>query len=434
MRAERLRMLVFIAWRNIWRNPVRSILTISAIAGSLIAVLLYSALMEGMTRQMVAATTDIATGHLQIHRQAFTDDQDMYATVPWDYLTRLEQEFPALKMAPRLYAAGLASTQDSSNGVMIKAIDPQREIHVTRLLEHVRSGRADLEQVQDSSTENIDYPVYKVVVGAQLAKNMNLTPGDELVLVTQAADGSIGNGLFRISAVLKPVEPGFDRMGVLMSVTAWQELIYLDNGFHELAIHLDDPEQITAVQAQLDQALQRLVQAEPLDELGGPLLLRNWRQLSPVVSGMLDMSGSMLLVIGAIIISLASLGLLNTQLMSIHERGHEFGILLSIGMKSRWLVLMVLLEALFLAIVSAIVGTLTGLAIYQWLGKDGIDLSGSMPDGYDWAGVALEPVMSLQLQPSHVVIACLLTLVIALIAALIPSWRMARLKPVEVMK
>lgn len=431
MMPERLRVLVFIAWRNIWRNPVRSVLTISAIAGSLIAVILYSALMEGMTRQMVASTTEISTSHLQIHRQAFTDDQDMYATLPWDYLSRLEKDFPALQFAPRLYAAGLASSADSSNGVMIKAIDPQREPHVTRLLEHVRYGTADLGQVENTT---VAYPVHNVVIGSQLARNLNLAPGAELVLVTQAADGSIGNGLFRIAAVLKPLEPNFDRMGVLMSVKAWQALIYLDNGFHELAIHLDDLAQLAATQQQLDDKLRQLAAAEPLDALGGPVQLRNWRQLVPVVSDMLDMSSSMLLVIGAIIISLASLGLLNTQLMSIHERGHEFGILLSIGMKSRWLVLMVMLESLFLALISAVAGSLAALGIYQWLGEDGIDLSGSMPDGFDWAGIAMEPVMGLHLQAGHVFNACLLTLVIALLAALIPSWRMARLKPVEVMK
>nr|CAA6826317.1 MAG: Unknown protein [uncultured Thiotrichaceae bacterium] len=431
MMPDRFRMLVFIAWRNIWRNPVRSILTISAIAGSLIAVILYSALMEGMTRQMVASTTEISTSHMQLHRKAFTDDQDIYATLPLDYLTRLEQKFPALHIAPRLYAAGLASTEHSSNGVMIKAIDPQREVQVTRLLEHVRDGTADLGQQKNTTA---DYPIHKVVIGAQLAKNMNLSPGNELVLVTQAADGSIGNGLFQISAVLKPLEPNFDRMGVLMSIKAWQELIYLEDGFHELAIKLDDIEQLPAVQAQLDQALSEFTTAQSLDELGGPLELRNWRQIVPVVADMLDMSSSLLLVIGAIIISLASLGLLNTQLMSIHERGHEFGILLSIGMKSRWLVLMVMLESLFLSLVSAIVGSLIGFGVYSWLAKDGIDLSGSMPDGFDWAGIAMDPVMNLHLQTNHIITACLITLVVALIAALIPSWRMARLKPVEVMK
>jgi len=430
--ATRFKMLLFMAWRNIWRNPIRSVLTISAIAGSLVAVILYSALMEGMFRQMVDATTEISTGHVQMHRQAFTRDQDIYATLPWDYLTQIENDFTGIQVAPRLYASGLASARQTSNGVMIKGIDPHRELLVTRLLKHAQQGNIDFSSVENNPS---DYPIYRVVIGAQLAKNMQLTPGDELVLVTQAVDGSIGNGLFQIAAILKPFEPNFDRMGVLMSVEAWQQLLYLEDGFHEMAISLNDINQLPKVQAALETKVQMLTQVTPLDEIGGAVLVRNWRQLAPAVSDMLDMSGSMLLVIGAIIIALASLGLLNTQLMSIHERNHEFGILLSIGMKGYWLMLMVLLESLFLALISAVVGTLIALGIFSWLASDGgIDLSSSMPDGFDWAGVAIEPVMSLLLGPSQVLSACALMLVITLLTGFIPSWRMTRLKPVEVMR
>lgn len=428
----RLQMLFFIAWRNIWRNPIRSVLTISAIAGSLVAVILYSALMEGMFRQMVDSTTEISTGHIQMHRQAFTQDQDIYATIPWSYLEQIEKDFPDLHIAPRLYASGLASSQQTSNGVTIKGIDPLREPQVTRLFKHVLQGTVDLGSVKDKSS---DLLIHNVVIGSQLARNMQLSPGDELVLVTQAADGSFGNGLFKVSAILKPVEPNFDRMGVLMSVGSWQQLIYLETGFHELAISLDNLDQLPTVQSLLEVKVQALNQAEPLDELGGPVLIRNWRQLVPAVSDMLDMSSSMLLVIGAIIIALASLGLLNTQLMSIHERNHEFGILLSIGMRAYWLMIMVLLESLFLALISAVVGTLIGLGIYQWLMVGGgIDLSGSMPDGFDMAGIAIDPVMSLLLSPSQVLNACVLMLVITLFTGFIPAWRMTRLKPAEVMR
>ena len=89
-------MLRYISWRNIWRNPVRSILTISSLAAGLALVLFYTALLEGMTEQMADYATDISTGHIQIHRQAFIDDQDVYATLPWSYLEKLEKQFPEM--------------------------------------------------------------------------------------------------------------------------------------------------------------------------------------------------------------------------------------------------------------------------------------------------------------------------------------------------
>ena len=427
---NRLPILLFMAWRNIWRNPARSVLTISALAGGLVMLILYSALLEGMTRQMVRFATEISTGHIQVQRQAFVDDQDLYATLPWSYIQILEDKFPNIRIAPRLYAAGLASAENTSTGVLIKAVDPQREALVTQMLSHVRRGELNLataETLEDGLTR------YNLVIGAQLAKNMNLEPGSELVLVTQAADGSIGNALYRIAAILKPLEPGFDRMGVLMSIEAYQQLMYLNDGFHELAIKLDDATQLEEVQAALDAEIKSLMTAQPLDELGGLPVVRNWRQLTPAIADLLELSTSMVLIVGFIVVGLASMGMLNTMLMAIHERRHELGVLLAVGMKRRWLLLMVLFESFFLAMVSAFVGSFAGIIASAYLEEHGIDFSASLPDGYDWAGMVFEPVMKGYLEPAHVVNACALMIVVTLIASLIPSWRIVRLKPAEVM-
>ena len=431
MRVNRLPMLLFIAWRNIWRNPVRSILTISALAGGLVMVILYAALLEGMSRQMVKYATEISIGHIQVHRQGFIDDQDLYATLPWSYLQSIERDVPGIHVAPRLYAAGLASSGETSTGVLIKAVDPRRELAVTQMLGHVRRGEMNL-GIADTTADGLTR--YNVVIGAQLAKNMKIGPGSELVLVTQAADGSIGNALYRIAAVLKPLEPNFDRMGVLMSIEAYQQLMYLEDGFHELAVRLDDITQLDTIQTALEHKLKSLVAEQPLDELGGAPVVRNWHQLVPAISDMLELSRTMSLIVGLIVIGLASLGMLNTMLMAVHERTHEFGILLAIGMKRGWLLLMVLFESFFLALVSALAGALIGSVIAAYFEEHGIDFSQSMPDGYDWAGMVFEPVMKGYLEPSQVLNASILMIVIAMLSSLIPSWRTVRLKPAEVMR
>jgi len=428
---SRLPILIFVAWRNIWRSPIRSVLTISALASGLIMVILYASLLEGMTRQLVRFATEISTSHIQIHRQAYVDDQDIYATLPWSYMGEIEKEFPNITLSPRLYAAGLASSANTSTGVLIKAVDPQRESKVTKMLEHVRHGQLDL-GIADTTENGVVR--YNLVIGAQLAKNMKVEPGDELVLVTQAVDGSIGNALYRISAVLKPLEPNFDRLGVLMSIEAYQQLMYLNEGFHEIAIKVNDLTQLHAIQEKIKIKLKQLTVSKPLDEWGGNPIVRNWRELSPAVADLLEMSKAFVFIIGFIIISLASLGMLNTMLMAVHERTHEFGILLAIGMKRRWLLLMVLIESFFLALVSAVAGSVIGLFINHYFEKYGIDFSESMPDGYDWAGMIFEPVMKGYLLPIDLFYACVMMIVVTMLASLIPSWRTIRLKPAEVMR
>ena len=231
-------MLLFIAWRNIWRNPIRSFLTVSALVSGLALVVFYAAMMEGMVRQMVHQATSISSGHLQVHREAYIDDQDIYATLPWSYLESLKNTFPDVHISPRLYAAGLASSGHSSSGVLIKAVDFPLEQKTTSMLSHIRKGDATLDEVVEEN--DLASTRYNVVIGAQFAKNMKLDIGDELVLVSQAVDGSIGNGLFRVAAILKPLDPHFDRMGVLMSIDAFKDFMYLYDGVHELVFHLDD--------------------------------------------------------------------------------------------------------------------------------------------------------------------------------------------------
>lgn len=423
--------LLFMAWRNIWRNPARSGLTVGALAGSLVLLMLYIGLVAGMTRQMVDHATDLSLGQMQLHRQAFVDDQDLYATLPWDTLKELEAAFPDLAMAPRLYASALASSGDSSNGVLIKAVDPRREPRVTRLLEEVREGSSDLGPATPTTT---GLPRHHVLIGAQLAKNMNIGPGAELVLVTQAADASIGNALYQVAGVLKPIDPAFDRAGVLMSIDAFQSLMVMNQGFHELSFKLRDVSQLGAVQAAVAAKVQALTAEQPLDKLGGPALLRNWRQIAPALADMISMYDGVVWVIGLIVVALAALGMVNTMIMAIHERTREFGVLRAIGMNKHWLLVMVLIESLLLAIVSAVVGTVLGLVLIKGLLKDGIDLSGSMPDGFDMVGIVIDPVMSMQLDPLQVLYAALLVIAITMVAALLPSWRVMRVKPAESMR
>lgn len=426
-----LPMLVFMAWRNIWRNPVRSALTVAALAGSLVLLILYLALVNGMTRQMVEHATDLSIGHLQLHRQAFVADQDLYATLPWEYMTRIERDIPGIKVAPRLYASALASTDEASNGVLIKAVDPKREPQVTRLLDTIRTGEADLGPASPSAT---GLPRRNVVIGAQLAKNMNIVPGDELVLVTQAADASIGNALYRVAGVLKPVDPGFDRSGVLMSIDSFRELMVLNDGFHELSVKLEDVSHLPGMQAALDTELAALTAQMPLDALGGKALVRNWRQIVPALADLLKMYEGVVWIFGLIVVMLAALGVLNTMLMAIHERTREFGLLRAIGMNKGWLLLMVLIESLFLVLVSALTGSVAGLALVKGPLKDGIDLSGNLPDGFDFAGVVIDPVLAMQLTPMQLVYSSLMVVGVTMVAALLPSWRVMRVKPAESMR
>lgn len=440
-------MFAFIAWRNLWRNRIRSILTISALAGGLALLILYSALLNGMVKQMSDFSTKISSGHIQVHFQAFIDDQDLYATIPWALINQLETELDndtsdnrnegsetkpeseQIFISPRLYGAGLASIGDISSGVMLKAIDPEKEKKVTTMLAHIRQGKASLNKLKNTN----DLDKYNVIVGAQFAKNMSLKPGDDLVLITQASDGSIGNGLFVVAGILKPIEPTFDRSGILLSIDAYNSLMYLESGAHELAIRADRHD-LLSLKNDLTTRLKKLHNSFPTDSSSGEIVVRSWKELVPAVSDMIEVSTAAIYILGMIMLGLASMGMMNTMLMAVFERKHEFGILLSLGMGRYWILLMVMLESIFISIISTVIGTVSGVIFSLHLEKTGIDMSSFMPDGFDYGGIIFEPVWYGYLDTESVIISILLTLFIALIASFIPSWKTVKLKPVEAMR
>jgi putative ABC transport system permease protein len=420
--------LARIAWRNLWRNRLRTSITLVALAASMAMVMLYAALLEGMTRQMSAMATQLVSGQLQIERQGWLEREDLYATLPWSWLSQLEVSHPDLRFAPRLEAAALASHGERSVGVVLRGIDLVRESQVTRLANHVRYG--DWRLVSATS----DYPAH-VAVGARLAEDLQLTIGSELILLTQAAEGSIGHDLFQVAAIMRPMTPEFDRSGVMLPLAALQSLIALESGLHTIAVaRVSEGDVLGSVAARLTTTLHTLATTSPLDLEGGEVVVRDWQQINPSLAQMIAMSRGMVLWVGVIIVGLAAMGVVNTLLMAIHERRHEFGILLALGMRRHWLLIMVELETLFLALLALMLGGAIGSGAAIWLQQRGIDFSNALPDGYDWAGMAFEPVMRGHFTLGQLGEAGLLTLSVALLATLLPAWRAVVAAPASLIR
>jgi ABC-type lipoprotein release transport system permease subunit len=389
------------------------------------------ALMEGLLRQMETYATDLSLGQVQLHRQEFIDDRELYAQLPADLLQALEADTP-YRYAPRLYASALASAGDLSEGVLLKGVDVVREGQVTRLPGHLRRGSFALgEPVRRASAEHP--AIHPVVLGYRLAERLKVDVGGEIVLITQAADGSIGNGLFQVVGVLSPVELGFDRSGMLLSIQAFNTLMVMHGGYHEIAVRLPPDAPVEAAQQRIQDLAAAWTVNHELPATGGAVVVRRWQQINPTVADMLSFSDIYTTVISVIIFSIAALGMLNTMLMAVFERSREFGILMAMGVGRFSLTLMVLLESFFLSLVGGLVGGIAGALLGWWLEVDGIDFSSYMPDGIDWAGVILEPVYRGHLLWKHVWTAEIIMIAIIMAASLIPTWRTVRLKPAQVL-
>ena len=301
---------------------------------------------------------------------------------------------------------------------------------MTAIHQHLRRGRFDLSRRPSSRNGTGDPPVYSVLIGAQVARALRVGVGAELVLITQAADGSIGNGLFRVAGIMKPIDPVFDRAGVLLSMEAFQSLMFLPDGVHELAVAVADPDRLGEIRAEIASAVASWPGELP-DGESGPAVVRRWEEINPGLADVLQLSQAAMLVITFLIFGLVALGLVNTVQMSLHERRQEFGILLAMGMGRFRVLGMVLTESLLLAVFSAVVGAVLGVLGALYLERNGLDFTGMLPDGIDWAGVRVELVYHAHPTPKQVISSVAVMLLTVMVAALVPSWGTLRLRPAE---
>jgi ABC-type lipoprotein release transport system permease subunit len=238
--------------------------------------------------------------------------------------------------APRSYGYGLASTGNSSSGVMFWGVDPKREGAAFGLARNLKQGKWLNPQ-----------PEKGLVIGNKLAKKLRARVGGELVVVVQAADGSLGNELYRVMGILKTVGGQVDGSAALMHRDDFIELFVSGGRVHEIAIN-------TSGRVPLDSLAASLPDMAPSEEV------KTWRQIMPAISDMLNMFDIWLYVVGMIFGLAAGLGVMNTLLMATFERMREFGIQKAIGAGPWRIIAEVALEAGFLALLGVVMGSVLG--------------------------------------------------------------------------
>ncbi|HCF58288.1 MAG TPA: hypothetical protein DFS52_09890 [Myxococcales bacterium] len=314
-------------------------------------------------------------------------------------------------MSGRAHGFALLGAGDKSAGGQLLGVDPAREPRVTLLHEKLVEGEYLGER-----------PEKKILLGAGLARSLEAGVGDELVVVTQAADGSMGNALFRVGGVLKTGSVATDRSGALVHLRDLQELLVLEGRVHEVALLAKTRDGAPSLASDAERTLE-----------GRGLLVRTWAQVNPELAKMLELQSVGSWIILFIVFSVASLGVLNTMLMSVLERTKELGVLRALGLRPRQVVALVLCESALLACVAAVVGTGLGLLADGYLVTYGLDLTRFIGD-FSFGGIAFGPVLRGEVRLDRIVATVVGLFAVTLIASVWPALRAGRLRPVEAMR
>ena len=409
-------MVLLLGWRNLWRNPLRSLITIGGLASGYAVLMFLVSLTEGMLVQMLNNGTDLLVGHVQIQHPDYLPDRDLYETLggsegtDWQALTeRLLDEPEVVAATARIHTAGLASTGEYSAGVAIVGIDPVREAGVSGL-----QGEGSPKNLQGRG----------LLLGEILQQELLAGSGTEIALVTQAADGTIGNDLYRNRGTLRTGLALLDRSLTLVHLTDLQELLALaPERIHEIALKLRDPGAAEGVAARLNDS----------GVLPPGAVARSWRSLLPTLSDYLDMATASYVFMIGLVALFAALGVLNTMLMSVFERVRELGMLSALGMRPARVVLTVLSESLALAVAGLGAGLVLGSLLVWRLSATGLDLRSWMGE-ISMLETRMDPVIPVVWSWNAVWWPAAGLVLATIVASLIPALRAAFVNPALAMR
>lgn len=396
------------AWRNVWRNTRRSMVTMMAMTFGLWVMILYSGLMEGYLMGMEEDVLEYEVGDIQIQAEGYLDRPDLYTRIadPDTIVASLEAQ--GFRAAPRLLAGGLASTGDASAGVSFRGIDIARDQQTLAVDTRIREG----------SWLQADDPK-GVVLGRRLAKALGAKIGGELVVLSQAADGSMANDLLTIRGILAPISDGTDRTAIFMQAAMFRDLMALPDGAHQIIVR-------RPYETPLDAALTIAQAAAPGEDV------RTWRQIMPTIATMVDSARSLIVVIFAIVYLAIGILILNAVLMAVFERIREFGVMKAIGVGPGSVLLLILSETAIQTGLAVASGMLLSLPFVWYMSTYGIDV-GAL-GGTSMMGLAMKEIWYGVFGPAQFLSATAVLVVIVFGAALYPAVKAARIQPVEAMR
>ena len=398
--------IVKVCWRNLWRNAARTNITIVAVALCVAILIIFQSLIVGLIGKAVYNTTNLVVGEVQIHATDYLDDRSIYKSLKNIEDIRAVAKENNIGIVERSYGFGLISSGTKSAGTQFWGINPESELKYFDFANHIDEGNFLTKK-----------SLNKVVLGKKLARSLAAEVGTELVVFVQGADGSLGNELFYVTGILENVADNIDRGAAIILKDDFDNLFSTNNFIHEIALNSKGKFEA--------EEIQKLMSAKVTG-----VAIETWKELMPTIAVMTEkMSVFMLTIFSLIFTIAASLGVMNTLIMSTYDRMKEFGIIRAIGATPWRIIRQVSLEAILLTIIASIIGTVVGLSIALYLQEYGIDISGG--GNLAIGGIVFDPIWKASISIKTVFLPVVLMMLTSVVASIYPASIAARIKPVE---
>ena len=398
-----------LAWRNIWRNWRRSVLTILAVFFAALLSIVSRSAQLGTYEVNIKHTLEMFSGYLQIQDTGYKDNPKLtnaFQLTP-ALKSLLDKDKNVISYAPRITGSGLISYKDNTMGIFLIGISPEQEKTTTKLKDRIKKGTFLHPAKPDG-----------IILGRKLLKNLKARVGDTVVVLAPGADGTMGNLKFCIQGTYSLGSNDFDANSAMINLQTANELFSMHGKIHIIAVRLKNMSDIAPTVEYINDNMPD----KSIAALG-------WEKILPELKQSIDLDNVSGLILYFLLIVVVAFGILNTVLMSINERYKEFGIMLALGIKNTKLLQIVFVETLFLILLGILSGDMLAFAINYHLHNNPIYLSGDYQEIFEMFGFL--PAYYFSIKPALYINLSLSIFAISLLSFIYPAYKIIKLEPLK---
>jgi len=400
-----------LGWRNLWLHPLRTGLTAAALAFGIAALTFLSAMNDGWMQQIKANFALTVIGHIQIHARGFEQTRKLSHHIddPAPVLKVLAKMPEIEAWTTRLRVSGLASTANGNAGSLIYAIDPVRELNLSRLPGFISRGS----WLKPGDGRGI-------VLGDVLAEHLQAGLGNKVVLMAALPNGDIASEVFRVRGLMHSGIMDIDNLAAVVPLSTARNWLDMGASVTDIVIRARSFKAVSPLAARLKAKL-----------AGQGLEVLRWSDIDPMAEQWAQFADVYTWIILAVVIIVVLAEVLNTMLMSTQDRIREFGLMVAIGVRSGQIFTMVVWETVILVVIGSLAGFALGGWASAWFGAHGIDLSRfSAAFSFLYMDSIVHPELRYE--------SCMRILgaatIGAIVAGLFPAWKASRLEPVQALR
>jgi ABC-type lipoprotein release transport system permease subunit len=348
-----MRLFLMLAWRNLWRHRVRTLIVVAAMALGLAMMMFYDGLVAGFQQAIYGNAIKILGGNIQVHASGYSSQADENPLLPLandQSIVSAALALPQVQAASRrINTGGLISSREGAFAVEITGIEPEKEAQVNLALQHVIAGK-----ILTSDEADV------IFIGKGLADAMDVQVGDRVVMTGRSAHEQMRKRTMTVGGIYDLGMPDIEKRTVYLSLGEAQDLYNLNGQSTEVAITLKQLGQEPMVISALKPAL-------PGYEI------TSWETNFPELKAAIETKGGVMNIFSVVILLIAGIGILNLLLMAIYERTREIGLLGALGLRPREISTLFIMEGTLMGLVGVAAGIVLGLLLNGMLKRVGLD-------------------------------------------------------------